>query len=219
MKIHPFANFLPDATDEEYRNIKDDIADNGLQVPILLFNNMVLDGRTRLRCCMELGIEPKFEFFRGTDAEALRYVQSLNIFRRHLTPAQKAAAGRCIAEELVRQTGMTVKEATAQAAKATGASVSSINRVKTIHEDKPELAEKVLNGETTLREAERERNPTPRPIQSYRYLSSAIADLRRSIDELGRLKCPDKSRLKDLLTELETIRDDIAAWANRRCSS
>jgi hypothetical protein len=113
---------------------------------------------------------------------------------------------------------MTPKEARAQAAKATGARESSIRQADTIARADPELAEQVLNGEKTLAEADRERKPTPPPLQSYRYLSAAIAELQKSIDEMGRLRCPEKSRLKDVLRELHDIRNGVSAWAERTCT-
>lgn len=58
---HPLADLFPPMTDEEYQALKEDIARNGHQLPIVLYEGMVLDGCHRLRACKELGIEPEFE--------------------------------------------------------------------------------------------------------------------------------------------------------------
>jgi len=216
IKIHSFANFLPFATDEEYRKIRDDIKENGLRVPLLLFNGELLDGRTRLRACQDLGIPPSFDHFRGSSMEALRHVQSLNVYRRHLDQGQKAVAASRIAEELKRCQRMTIKEATAAAAKATGASVSSTRKAAAIDRDDPELANAVLNGDKTLEQADRERRPVPPRIQSKRYLSTAIMQIHRSLGEMKRRRCPEQKRLESLLQELQEIHANVTTWANTK---
>jgi ParB-like chromosome segregation protein Spo0J len=58
VSVHPLANLLPDMTAEEYEGLKASIKERGQEVPILLLNGQILDGRHRYRACLDLGIEP-----------------------------------------------------------------------------------------------------------------------------------------------------------------
>ncbi len=89
IKAHPITNIFPMMTDGELSQLAADIKANGLQVPITTYENMVLDGRNRLRACEMAGIEPRFVEWEG-DSPTL-WVISMNLHRRHLTPSQRAA--------------------------------------------------------------------------------------------------------------------------------
>ncbi|MEM3265691.1 MAG: ParB/RepB/Spo0J family partition protein [Thermoplasmata archaeon] len=116
LEIHDLCNILPEMTKEEFNELKEDIEKNGLLNPIVLFENKVLDGRHRYRACLELGIEPRFIKFEGDRLDALSFVISENIKRRHLTASQKAFAGVEIREKLMQMT----KEKQADARKIGG---------------------------------------------------------------------------------------------------
>lgn len=95
MKIHEFAQIIPEMTLEEYWVLKEDIETNGFDEnrPIILYENKILDGRHRYKACEELGIKPVFDTYKGN--QPLNYVISTNVKRRHLTKSQLA----CIAVE------------------------------------------------------------------------------------------------------------------------
>jgi N6-adenosine-specific RNA methylase IME4 len=88
LEDHPLAALIPPMRDDDYAALRDDIAMNGLQQPIVLHEGRILDGRHRYRACLELGIAPRTIDYTG-DAP-LAYVVSLNIARRHLTADQRA---------------------------------------------------------------------------------------------------------------------------------
>lgn len=89
-EIHPAATLFPMMTEEVYQGIKQDIAENGQQDPIVFWCDQILDGRNRLRACTELGLKPKFlELDKNSDP--WKYVISHNLHRRHLTTSQRAA--------------------------------------------------------------------------------------------------------------------------------
>ena len=50
----------------------------------------MLDGRNRFRACVVANVTPKFELFTGPNEDALAFVASENIRRRHLNASQKA---------------------------------------------------------------------------------------------------------------------------------
>lgn len=91
LQAHPAAELFPLLSGDEYESFKADIEKNGLIEPIWLCEGKILDGRNRYRACTELGIEPKFQPYRGESP--LAFVWSLNVERRHLSKSQHAAIG------------------------------------------------------------------------------------------------------------------------------
>jgi DNA modification methylase len=87
-EIHELANLIPTMSDDEYRELVKDITANGLLEPIMLYEGKVLDGRHRYRACMEIGLLPEYEEYTGKDA--LQYVISKNVSRRHLNETQRS---------------------------------------------------------------------------------------------------------------------------------
>lgn len=88
---HSYCDLLPEMTTDDFNALVNDIKENGLINPIVLFENQILDGKHRYKACLELGIEPKIETFKGNKEQALHFVISQNIARRHLLTGQKAA--------------------------------------------------------------------------------------------------------------------------------
>ena len=88
--VHPAANLFPMLPDSELRALADDIKANGLQQPVVMFGAHLLDGRNRWRACELAGVDVKLRDWQGTQEQALRYVISLNLRRRHLDESQRA---------------------------------------------------------------------------------------------------------------------------------
>jgi hypothetical protein len=84
-ELHPLTEKYPPMEADEFAAFKADLAEHGQKNPIWLFEGKVLDGRNRLRACLELGLDPVFAEFAGTEAEAEAFVDSQNLHRRHLT--------------------------------------------------------------------------------------------------------------------------------------
>jgi N6-adenosine-specific RNA methylase IME4 len=87
-RVHPAANLFPLMEGEPYTQLVSDIAMNGLRQPITVAGGAILDGRNRLRACLDAGVEPRFEEFVGNDP--LLFVLSTNLHRRHLNESQRA---------------------------------------------------------------------------------------------------------------------------------
>jgi ParB-like chromosome segregation protein Spo0J len=62
---------------------------NGLRHPVMVYENMILDGRNRWRACQAAGVEPNIEYLNG-GRDPVAYVVSENINRRHLMSSQRA---------------------------------------------------------------------------------------------------------------------------------
>lgn len=75
---------------DELAALARDIAQNGLMEPIGIYEGKVLDGRNRLRACIEAGIEPRFVDIELNGQRPIEYVLSKNLRRRQLTTVQLA---------------------------------------------------------------------------------------------------------------------------------
>ena len=88
---HEASKLFPLMQDEEFQDLVNDIKENGLLSPIMLFENKILDGRNRLLACKELGIDPKFSEWNAlSDVSPILWTISMNLKRRNLSPSQKA---------------------------------------------------------------------------------------------------------------------------------
>jgi protein gp37/ParB-like chromosome segregation protein Spo0J len=91
MKIHEIAQILPEMSPNEFAELKASIKANGLLDPIVLLDDLILDGRHRARACSELKVQPVFVDFHGKDP--LAFVLAKNLHRRHLNPSQISMIG------------------------------------------------------------------------------------------------------------------------------
>lgn len=87
-KDHPLSELLPLMEDAEIEDLATDIRQNGQRAPITLYENKILDGRNRYRACKIANVEPKVRHF--TSGDAVAFILSANVFRRHLTTSQRA---------------------------------------------------------------------------------------------------------------------------------
>ena len=89
LEFHEIANLFPLMEGKEFDELCSDIAANGLLDTIWLHpDGSILDGRNRYRACLHVGVEPRLETWRGIDA--LEFVLSKNLHRRHLNESQRA---------------------------------------------------------------------------------------------------------------------------------
>jgi hypothetical protein len=90
VEVHPAAELFPMMSDEEYAGLVEDIHQHGQREKIVLWQGQLLDGRNRLKACIELDIEPEVIEL-PEDADPVAFVCSLNVHRRHLTATQRAS--------------------------------------------------------------------------------------------------------------------------------
>jgi ParB-like chromosome segregation protein Spo0J len=94
---HPICLLVPSADEGELQDLTDDIRAHGLIDPIVLFEDMILDGRNRAAACERAGVAPRYVQFEGGREDALILVISHNLKRRHLT--KQAIADTLLAAE------------------------------------------------------------------------------------------------------------------------
>ena len=92
---HELANLFPMMDTSQYEDLVADIEINGLMESIVLYENKILDGRNRYKACIDADVKPTFVEYKGNDA--LSYVISLNLNRRHLNESQRAMIGARLA--------------------------------------------------------------------------------------------------------------------------
>ena len=86
--FHEYANLFPMLTGDAYDAFVEDVEANGVQQPIVMLGNAILDGRNRYLAARQLGIEFPVTDYEGNDP--LAFVISHNLARRHLTESQRA---------------------------------------------------------------------------------------------------------------------------------
>jgi hypothetical protein len=158
--LHPFCEIIPPCTEAQFKELKEDIRKNGLQVPIKTFEAKILDGRNRYNVCVELEneghpVEFKRELFLGNAKEALHYVISANVKRRHLTASQRALiVARLVTSKLGGDRSVKLPTEITQddAGKLAGVSVKMVTDAMKVLK-RPDLAEKVLSGEFAVAKA------------------------------------------------------------------
>ncbi len=88
--LDPVCEAFPPYEHDQYQALKASISRNGLQEPIWVWNDRVMDGRHRLKACQELGIEPVVKLLSCDYEQAVSAVFAANINRRQLGTGQLA---------------------------------------------------------------------------------------------------------------------------------
>ena len=89
--VSTLAGIFPPMREPEYARLKGSIRQAGLLEPIVMWRGAVIDGRHRLRACLELGIDPRFLTL-PDDAAPLEYVIDRNDARRNPSVQQRVAS-------------------------------------------------------------------------------------------------------------------------------
>jgi transcriptional regulator with XRE-family HTH domain len=89
-QYHEVCLWLPHKP-ETVEDIANDMVANGFRLDraIATYEGKILDGRHRYEAALKAGAEPIFVEFQGTKEEAIAYVTSENVARRHLNTKEK----------------------------------------------------------------------------------------------------------------------------------
>lgn len=92
LPVHPAAAVFPMLSDDELRELAEDIKQNGQIHPIMLdTSGAIVDGRNRRAACTLAGIEPWYAQL-PDGADPVAFILSANVRRRQMTKGQTAMA-------------------------------------------------------------------------------------------------------------------------------
>jgi hypothetical protein len=169
--FHPIAGMFPLLEGGEFAAVVDDILAHGLLESIVLFEGMILDGRNRDRACREAGVEPRYrEMTFDSHADAVNYVISANIHRRHLTAEQK----RELIEKLLKANPEQSDRAIADTIKADNKTVAAVRRKAEAPEEIPHVAKR-KDRKGRKQPAHKEKSATSKNIVEFPCKTSSVA--------------------------------------------
>ena len=146
---HPYAKIFPLMEIEAFTAFVEDIKVNGLREAITInARNQVLDGLNRYRACLEAGVEPRFERKEISDKDALAFILSRNLHRRHMTTAQRAAAAAA-AVRLSKSKPANLRITQAQVANLFHVSERAVHQALGVLDRSPELHEAAVAGQVS----------------------------------------------------------------------
>lgn len=219
-ELHPLCTFFPRLEGAEFAALCDDIRINGQREPIVLHDGMVLDGGNRYRACIEAGIEPRCVEFAGGDAVA--FVLSANLHRRHLSAGQHAAIVASVTNwatahrhggDRKSDQGATLHlDSVADRAAVSGASERTQKTADKVAKADPELAKAVGQGKTTLAKAavqigEAPRKPAKAKTAAQIEAEQAAEDAHGDFDPIAELESA-QSEIADLRAQIKAAEAD-----------
>src|SRR5262249_32152266 len=154
LKAHPLADIFPLMESAEFEALVTDIKAHGLREPVMVFEDMILDGRNRYRACQSAGIEPTFTVYHGDDP--VSYVISINLRRRHLDESQRAVVAAKLAtlKDGQRKSASPIGEpalSQAEAADLLNVGKRSVERAReALAQGPPELVQAVERGDVSV---------------------------------------------------------------------
>lgn len=181
--VHPVAELFPMMTAEAFAALKADIAEHGQREDIVLWDGKLIDGRNRLKACLELGVEPEFCEM-DAEADPVPRIISLNLHRRHLTESQRAT----IASELATmKRGKPSKDnveistiTESQAAEMLSVSRDQVAKAKAVKRNAaPEVVELVKSGEVTINAAKNFAKAVPDKKEQAAVAAKGVAEVKK----------------------------------------
>jgi ParB-like chromosome segregation protein Spo0J len=161
MQSHPAAEIFPMMAGVDFDGLVADIRKNGQREPIVIYNDMILDGRHRYKACQQLGVEPTTSVWDGKGTLDA-FVISKNLHRRHLNESQRAMIAKKLAKLKVgdnqhsKEDRQICRPSQEEAAKLLHVSPRSVRHAAIVQEQAaPEMVEAVERGEIPVSTAAR----------------------------------------------------------------
>ena len=208
--VHPAADLFPRMSSRELDELAADIAEHGLQEPVVWFNGQLLDGRNRIAAIERIPDQQLRKELQARVAEPQNgkiltgsidphaYVVSANLHRRHLTRAQKEDT----IAALLKTNPERSDRSTAKIAKASPTTVGTIRQKLESTGDVSKL--------DTRADTKGRHQPATKPklvVQSQKlYRDSAIVSLAALLRAKARDTLVDLAQLlRDEQARIETL--------------
>lgn len=206
MRAHPFADRFPMLGTEELDRLASDIAENGLQHPIVLdVDGQILDGRNRWAACEIAGIKPETVLYEGDDLAA--FVLSVNVTRRHMTTGQQAMSTALVLGDAGRrENGRWKRGALVNQESLNSDWKNKLTQAGAILDHAADLADQVVAGDLALdaayREAEKRRDSERSLLEEQERIGAEDEAYREHLEQVA----------PEYLTQYKTARIAFAAW-------
>jgi len=208
---HEYANLFPLLEGEAFWSLVEDVRANGVREPIVMYEGRVLDGRNRYLAAREAKVPYPVVQYDGDDA--LAFVVSLNLKRRHLNESQRAMAAAKIAQLPAHRPadGNSANLRTSDAAQMLSVSTRSVESARAVQRDgTPALVASVDTGNVTV-SAAAEVAKLPEGIQTEVVAADAVSDVAREIRETdaatvtARLQAGDPKARADVQSAIRSL--------------
>jgi N6-adenosine-specific RNA methylase IME4 len=172
-ETHEYADLFPMMQGTELLELTEDIRTHGLNQPIVLYENKILDGRNRYVACREANVKPAFKEYEGS--APLEWVISGNLHRRHLSVSQRAA----LSIDLLPLLEEKAKQKRLSTLKQNATKLANLpKREPEFHSAKE--AAKILNiGERYVREAKKIQETSPQAIKELKQGTKTLQEVKR----------------------------------------
>jgi DNA repair exonuclease SbcCD ATPase subunit len=203
-------------TDSQLEDLVEDIKQNGLLEPIVVYQNQILDGWHRWSACQRANITPEFVTYGGENP--IDYVKSKNLNRRHLSEAQRAMAVVACYECQKNNKFAVVSSNELQNVNApigvrelaedAQVGMRSISRAKLAYD--AGMTEEVMAGDISLYAAEQQILNKPKKTNPKNFddaLSIHLQELNEKVKNLEN----EITALRDRNEELQTLSEDLLA--------
>lgn len=183
-RIHALASLFPPMSGDEFAAICEDVKANGLVEPIILLDGEILDGIHRLKACLQVGTQPRYQEWDGEGGTPVQYVWSRNWTRRHLSAGQRAVISLTVEREFAKEASLRMarkaptegvarfpqaaesRKARDRAGQLGGVSGRYVQDAKLVERTSPDLLPLVWRGTLTLPAAKRQaRNDTEKRVK------------------------------------------------------
>jgi N6-adenosine-specific RNA methylase IME4/ParB-like chromosome segregation protein Spo0J len=193
LEFHSLANLFPLIEGQEFEALVADVREHGVREPVVLFEGKILDGRNRYRAAQAAGVEFDIREFDGDDA--LGFVISLNLHRRHLSESQRGMVAAAIANMPAHRpadNSANLQTSQAQAAELLNVSTRTVAAAaKVVARAAPEIVQAVQQGRIAVSDAAK---IVDRPQDEQRAIMEKARDTSRNLVAAARRVDIEKQR-------------------------
>lgn len=226
LEQHPIGKILPSMSDDDYKSLVDDMKAHGFSSshPIVIHEEMILDGWHRHLASLEIGIRAEYIHFIAPDMAdtPLDFVIRENLHRRHLTTSQRSAVAaeimeRLLGEEADKSSNLKIsrgpegsvkggEEAVTKAAETMQVSKVNVRAAAKLKQSSPDEFNAVKAGKQSVNKAKAKADKeTDEHAKAVKLIEAALGE--GWVEKRSKLTAADTLRLARLIPEeMERVR-------------